>query len=59
MALLPDPPLTADQLRSLSRDNTGDVSATAAVFGAPATRFADGIREYVRPKSHRDGRIGI
>jgi NADH dehydrogenase len=59
MAVLPDPPLTADQLRSLSRDNVGDVSGTAAVFGVPTTRFADGIREYVRPKSVRDPKIGI
>jgi NADH dehydrogenase len=59
MAVLPNPPLTADQLRSLSRDNVGDISATTAVFGAPATRFADGIREYVRPKSRRDPVIGI
>jgi len=59
MAALPDPPLTSDQLRSLSRDNVADTAATAAVFGAPAARFADGIREYVRPRSRRDGRIGI
>jgi NADH dehydrogenase len=59
MAVLPDPPLTRDQLRSLSRDNVGDVSATTAVFGEPKTRFADGIREYIRPKSRRDPRIGI
>jgi len=59
MAVLPNPPLTTDQLRSLSQDNVADTSATAAVLGSPTTRFADGIREYVRPKSHRDGRIGI
>ncbi len=59
MAVLPDPPLTADQLRSLSRDNVGDTTATSALLGSPTTRFAEGIRAYVRPKSHRDGRIGI
>ena len=59
MAVLPDPPLTADQLRSLSRDNVGDISATTVVFGPPATRFADGIREYVHAKSRHDPRIGI
>jgi len=59
MAVLPNPPLTADQLRSLSRDNVGDVEPTAALFGAPGTKFADGIREYVHPKSRHDPRIGI
>lgn len=59
MAVLPNPPLTRDQLRSLSRDNVGDTSATAEAFGAPAIRLADGIREYVHPDSRHDPRIGI
>jgi len=59
LSVLPNPPLTRDHLRSLSRDNVGDVAATADVFGAPAVRFADGIREYVRPRSTHDARIGI
>lgn len=49
MSVLPRPPLTRDQLRSLSRDNVGDTGPTAAVFGAPTVRFADGIRESIRP----------
>ena len=59
MSVLRQPPLTRDQLRSLSRDNVGDTAPTAAVFGAPAVRFADGIREYIRPRSRRDPRVGI
>ena len=59
MAVLPSPPLTRDQLRSLTRDNVGDTAATNATFGAPSVRFAEGIREYVRPRSRRDSTIGI
>ena len=59
MSVLPEPPLTRDQLRSLSRDNVGDTAPTAEVFGAPSQKFADGIREYLRPKSRHDARIGI
>ncbi|HWC64465.1 MAG TPA: complex I NDUFA9 subunit family protein [Thermoanaerobaculia bacterium] len=59
MSVLPDPPLTRDQLRSLSLDNVGDVSPAAAVFGAPSVRFAEGIREYLRPRSRHDPKIGI
>jgi NADH dehydrogenase len=58
-SVLPNPPLTRDQLRSLSRDNTADISATIAVFGAPATTLREGIRGYVRPKSRRDPLVGI
>jgi len=59
MSPLPSPPLTRDQLRSLSRDNIGDTEPTAETFGAPAAKFGAGIREYIRPRSHRDARIGI
>jgi len=59
MSVLPEPPLTRDQLRSLSRDNVGDTGPTAEVFGAPRQKFADGIREYIRPKSRRDSLVGI
>jgi uncharacterized protein YbjT (DUF2867 family) len=52
------PPLTKDQLRSLSRDNVGDVSATVAVFGGEWRRFASGIREYLSNGRH-DPRSGI
>jgi NADH dehydrogenase len=59
MSVLPSPPLTRDQLRSLSRDNVGDTGPTAETFGAPSAKFGEGIREYLRPRSHRDSRIGI
>ncbi len=52
-----DPPLTRDQLRSLSRDNVGDVSETVAVFGGEWRRFAPGIREYLSHGRH-DPRSG-
>ncbi len=52
-----DPPLTRDQLRSLSVDNVGDVSATVAVFGGEWRRFAPGIREYLSHGRH-DPRSG-
>jgi uncharacterized protein YbjT (DUF2867 family) len=50
--LFTDPPLTRDQLRSLSRDNTGDVSRTVATFGGDWRRFAPGIREYLSNGRH-------
>jgi NADH dehydrogenase len=52
-----DPPLTRDQLKSLSRDNVGDVSATIATFGGEWKRFAPGIREYLSNGRH-DPRSG-
>jgi len=56
---LDGPPLTRDQLRSLSRDNTGDVSATDATFGGPWRAFAPGIREYLSGARHSDERAGM
>lgn len=55
--LLADPPLTRDQLASLSRDNVGDVSATLAVFGGDWRQFAPGIRAYLSDGRH-DPRYG-
>lgn len=52
-----DPPLTRDQLRSLSRDNTGDTAATLAAFGSAWRRFSPGIREYLSNGRH-DPRSG-
>ncbi len=52
-----DPPLTRDQLRSLSRDNTGDTAPTLATFGAEWRRFSPGIREYLSNGRH-DPRSG-
>lgn len=56
---LADPPLTRDQLLSLSRDNVADVSETETVFGGPWQDFARGIREYVGRDRGHDPRIGI
>ena len=47
-----DPPLTRDQLKSLSRDNVGDVSDTLATFGGDWKRFAPSIREYLSNGRH-------
>ena len=58
-SILPEPPLTRDQLRSLSQDNVADVSATTAVFGPCERGFRAGIREYVRPASRHDPTVGI
>ena len=52
-----DPPLTRDQLRSLSRDNAADTSATEATFGGQWRRFGPGIREYLATGFH-DPRSG-
>ncbi len=54
-----DPPVTRDQLRSLSRDNVGDVSQTVAVFGGPWREFRAGIREYLIGGKRHDPRFGI
>ena len=51
------PPLTRDQLRSLSRDNTGDLTETLAMFGGDWGYFAPGIREYLSNGRH-DPRSG-
>ncbi len=56
--LLDAPPLTRDQLRSLSRDNVADVSDTVATFGGEWRRFRPGIREYLSNGRH-DPRSGI
>ena len=53
-----DPPLTRDQLRSLSRDNAADVSQTVAAFGGDWKAFRPGIREYLSSGRH-DPRSGI
>lgn len=55
---LPAPPLTRDQLRSLSRDNAADVSETDRVFGGPWRPFGPGIREDLGPGRPHDPRQG-
>jgi NADH dehydrogenase len=52
------PPLTRDQLASLSRDNTGDTAPTSAVFGEAWRDFRSAIREYLGPGIH-DPRFGM
>jgi uncharacterized protein YbjT (DUF2867 family) len=56
---LPSPPLTRDQLASLSRDSVADVSATEEAFGGPWRPFREGIREYLEGGRRHDPRNGI
>ena len=57
--ILPDPPLTRDQLLSLTRDSVADVSATELAFGGPWRPFPAGIREYLQGGRRHDPRAGI
>jgi len=57
--LIPAPPLTRDQLKSLSRDNTADVSETVAVFGGEWKELRPGLREYITGASDHDPKAGI
>ena len=54
-----DPPLTRDQLRSLGRDNTADVSETVAVFGGEWRGLRAGLLEYLHGAMAHDPRAGI
>ncbi len=56
---IPAPPLTRDQLRSLSRDNVGDLSETVAVFDGEWYEFRAGIREYLSGGMKHDPRSGF
>lgn len=53
-----DPPLTRDQLRSLSRDNVGDIAETVSVFDGTWREFPAGIREYLGSGRRHDPRFG-
>jgi NADH dehydrogenase len=53
------PPLTRDQLRSLSRDNAADIAGTTAVFNRPWREFRAGIREYLSGAKKHDPRFGM
>jgi uncharacterized protein YbjT (DUF2867 family) len=55
--IVADPPLTRDQLRSLSRDNVADTSAAVETFGGEWRSFRPGIREYLSDGRH-DPRSG-
>ena len=56
--LFRSPPLTRDQLKSLSRDNTGDTSETVRVFGGEWRALRPGIREYLGGWKDHDPRFG-
>jgi NADH dehydrogenase len=53
-----DPPLTRDQLRSLSVDSAADLSESVATFGTDWRLFGPGIREYLDTQRH-DPRSGF
>jgi NADH dehydrogenase len=53
------PPLTRDQLKSLSRDNVADVSDTIAVFDGDWREFRPGLREYLTGAMKHDPRSGF
>lgn len=53
------PPLTRDQLRSLSRDNAADISETLAVFDGSWREFRAGIQEYLSGGPGHDPRFGV
>lgn len=57
--ILPAPPLTRDQLKSLSRDNTADVSDTVAVFGGEWQELRAGLRQSLRGAFRHDPRSGF
>jgi NADH dehydrogenase len=56
---IPAPPLTRDQLRSLTRDNVADLSDTVAVFDGEWYEFRAGIREYLLGGMKHDPRSGF
>lgn len=53
------PPLTLDQLKSLSRDNAADVSETLRVFDGEWKRLRPGLREYLHGAMRHDPRAGL
>jgi uncharacterized protein YbjT (DUF2867 family) len=53
------PPLTRDQLKSLSRDNVAEASETIAVFDGEWREFRAGIREYLTGGMKHDPRSGF
>ena len=56
---IPSPPLTRDQIRSLSRDNTADVSETLRVFGTEWRELRPGLLEYLHGAMKHDPRAGL
>lgn len=57
--IIPSPPLTRDQLRSLTRDNVADVSETVAIFGEEWRELRPGLREYLHGAFAHDPKVGI
>jgi len=53
------PPLTRDQLKSLSRDNAADVTETVAVFDGEWKPFRPGLLEYLSGGMKHDPRSGF
>ncbi|MEP6802081.1 MAG: complex I NDUFA9 subunit family protein [Acidobacteriota bacterium] len=53
------PPLTRDQLLSLTRDNAADISETVATFSGPWRELKPGLREYVYGSMKHDPRSGF
>jgi uncharacterized protein YbjT (DUF2867 family) len=53
------PPLTRDQLLSLTRDNVADVSETIATFPGPWRELRPGMREYLFGAMKHDPRSGF
>ena len=53
------PPLTRDQLKSLSRDNVGDVTETVNVFNGEWRELRPGLREYLTGGMAHDPRSGF
>lgn len=57
--LIDAPPLTRDELKSLSRDNAADVSETVATFDGEWKEFRPGLREYLTGGMKHDPRSGF
>jgi NADH dehydrogenase len=53
------PPLTRDQLKSLSRDNAADISETVRIFGPEWRQLRPGLREYLHGAMKHDPRSGF
>lgn len=56
---IPAPPLTRDQLKSLSRDSAADTAETSRVFGGEWKRLRPGLREYIHGAMKHDPRFGL
>lgn len=57
--LIDAPPLTRDELKSLSRDNAADVSETVATFDGEWKEFRPGLQEYLTGGVKHDPRSGF